>query len=301
MGYRDPVPLEVQLEAASKVKGLRGVGLDYPYQFQDPVKLKEHLANVGLELWTVELGLYPDRKWKLGAFTAPDSAIRREAIEMCKEGLDAAVEAGATDVLLWPGQDGFDYPFQADYQDAWKRLIDGIIQVAEHRDDIPIAIEYKPKEPRIRLYVSTVGAALYLTQKIDKPHVGVAIDLGHSLMAGENPGEAVALLARESRLFQVHVNDNYSDWDHDMLVGSVSFWMTLEFFCWLQRVGYDGWYGIDVFPYREDGSQALCQSIHNTERMLELADRLLDLDLPAAQAQADALKASQLVWDAVLK
>jgi len=47
--------------------------------------------------------------------TSPDPNLRREAIQMCKDGLDAAAELKAVDVLLWPGQDGYDHPFQVDY------------------------------------------------------------------------------------------------------------------------------------------------------------------------------------------
>lgn len=34
-GYREPLELEEQFREAAKIKGLSGVGLDYPYQFID--------------------------------------------------------------------------------------------------------------------------------------------------------------------------------------------------------------------------------------------------------------------------
>ncbi len=300
-GYCDGLPFERQLAEIAKIKGLRGLGFDYPYQFKDPVKLKGQLDNVGMELWTVELGLYPDRKWKLGTLTSPDPAIRREAIRMCKDGLDAAAELKAVDVLLWPGQDGYDYPFQVDYLKAWDWLVEGLIELAEHRPDVLIAVEYKPKEPRTHLHVNTAGTLLYLLKCVDKPNLGATIDLGHSLFAGEGPAEAVAMLAREGKIFQVHVNDNYRDWDHDLIPGSVSFWESLEFMYWLRRVGYDGWYGMDIYPYRENGPAALQMCVRNTERLLDMAGKLLESDLSLAHAKADALLAIQIVWDAVLK
>jgi xylose isomerase len=300
-GYSDALPFERQLEEAAKVRGLRGVAFDYPYQFKDPVRLRKQIDNVGLEMWTVELGLYPDRKWKLGTFTSPDPNIRRDAIKMCKDGLDAAAELKAVDVLLWPGQDGYDYPFQVDYVKAWDLLVEGLVEIAEHRPDVKIAVEYKPKEPRAHIHVGSVGTLLYLLRCVGKPNVGATIDLGHSLVAGEGPGEAVALLARDRKLFQVHVNDNYRDWDHDLIPGSVCFWESLEFFYWLRRVGYDGWLGMDIYPYRENGAAALQLCVANTERLMDMAAKLLESNLTAAQAKADPVLATQVVWDTILK
>ena len=59
------------------------------------------------------------------------------------------------------------------------------------------------------------------------------------------------------KLKQVHLNDNYRDWDHDLIPGSVTVWEHIEFFYWLQKLGYDGWYSLDIFPYREDGIEAV--------------------------------------------
>ena len=50
-GYRDPVSLDEQVRLAEKVKGLRGIGLDYPYQFNDADirRVKKFLAETGFE------------------------------------------------------------------------------------------------------------------------------------------------------------------------------------------------------------------------------------------------------------
>ena len=301
-GYRDPMPLDEQIRTASKIEGLRGIGLDYPYQFNDGEigRVRSLLTETGFELCTLEVGLYPDRKWKLGTFTAPDPGIRREAIEMSKRGLEVAAELGAYDVLLWPGQDGFDYPFQVDYSESWKLLIDGIGEVASHRPDVKISIEYKPKEPRANIFIRNAGTLLYLMNTIGLPNIGATIDYGHSLVAGENPAESAVLLAREGKLFQVHVNDNYRDWDHDMLVGTVTFWETLEFFYWLKRCDYDGWYVLDVFPYREDGMAAFQQCVTNMEMMFGMVAEIDEKSLGDAMSRSDAVESCKVLWQLLM-
>lgn len=299
-GYREPMGLEQQLEAAANIRNLTSVGLDYPYQFSDPAKVKALLARYGLTLSTIELGLYPDRKWKRGTFTSPDPAIRREAIAMCKRGLDVAADMAVDDVLLWPGQDGFDYPFQADYAESWRLLVEGIREVAAYRPDVRIGIEYKRMELRTNLYVRNAGVLLYLLGEIGMQNVGATVDLGHSLVAGENPAEAAALLARAGKLFQVHVNDNFRDWDHDLIVGSACFWETLEFFYWVERSAYTGWYVLDICPYREDGAAALQEGVDRVRWFIDRARELGSSALAHHLAEADAVTANRLVWRSVV-
>lgn len=302
-GYRDPINLEDQIKLASGIEGLRGVAFDYPYQIKDedigPVR--KMVSGVGLEIATLEVGLYPDRKWKFGTICSPDPGIRRDAIEMSKRSLEIAEEIGAPDVLFWPGQDGFDYPFQADYMHSWKLLLDGMSEIAAHRPNVRIAIEYKPKEPRANIFVRNAGTLLYIIKTLGMPNVGATIDFGHSLVAGENPAEAAVLLAREDALFQVHVNDNYRDWDHDLVVGTVSFWETLEFFYWLLRCGYDGWYLMDVYPYREDGLTAFRECVYSMEKYLDMAKTLLDSGLNEFLIKADAMSSSKLIREMLFK
>ncbi|TFG60986.1 MAG: hypothetical protein E4H36_11155, partial [Spirochaetales bacterium] len=221
-GYKPSLTLGEQMTAARGVRGLTGIGLDYPYQFTKADEVKPLLEQTGFAMVTVEIGLYPDKKWKDGTYTSPDPGIRRESIEMSKKALDAAAELGAEDVLMWPGQDGFDYPFQSDYLKYWGLLADAVGEVASYRQDVKIAIEYKKQEPRTNCYIRNAGVLLKLLDDVGMGNVGGCVDLGHSLACGENPGEAVALLHRAGKLFQVHINDNYRDWDHDLIVGSVS-------------------------------------------------------------------------------
>ncbi len=300
-GYRPPMTLEEQMEAASAIQGLTGTGLDYPYQFTDAAQVKPLLKKYKLEFVTLELGLYPDAKWKSGTYTAPDPGVRRDAIEMSKKALDVAAELGSPDVLMWPGQDGFDYVFQTDYRESWKLFADAVGEIASHRPEMKIALEYKRQEPRAHCFVRNAGVLLNLLKDVNLPNVGGCLDLGHSLAAGENAGEAVALLSEAGKLFQVHVNDNYRDWDHDLIIGSVHFWETLEFFYWLRRCGWDGWFILDIFPYREDGSSALQEGVNRVQRFLDLAEKIDGAALRERLLKADAIGANALIWEQVVR
>ena len=40
------------------------------------------------------------------------------------------LEAGVMN--LWPGQDGFDYPFQINYVAQWNLIVEALIETAQH-------------------------------------------------------------------------------------------------------------------------------------------------------------------------
>ena len=62
----------------------------------------------------------------------------------------------------WPGQDGYDYCFQADYSRERDWFADCVKECCRHRRDVRVAVEYRSKEPRNRSYVSNVSTALLM-------------------------------------------------------------------------------------------------------------------------------------------
>src|SRR3954469_5860026 len=137
--------------------------LDINYPFSDPDitvdEVRDALDAAGIEPWCITPHIYM-REFTGGAFTNPDAAVRRRALDVCAEAVDVAKQLGAPTVKLWPGQDGFDYPLQADYREVWRRSVEGVSTVAAMDDDIRVAIEYKAKEPRVHISFSTAARTL---------------------------------------------------------------------------------------------------------------------------------------------
>jgi xylose isomerase len=210
--------------------------------------------------------------------------------------MDLAVELECDTILLWPGQDGYDYLFQADYiaERAW--FTEGVKEVCAYRDDVRVGLEYKTKEPRTHSYINNLGTTLLMIQAIGEPNCGVVLDFGHALLGYENPAESVALLKQYGdKLLQVHINDNYRYWDDDMIVGSVHTLEFLEFFYWLRRTGYEGWISIDQYPYREDGKEAVTESAAWMDFLETLIDRADMDEIAEILKKKNAISASQLM------
>ena len=47
-GYREAMTLAEQIAAASKIKGLTAIGLDYPYQFDEAAEIKLRVCSEAL-------------------------------------------------------------------------------------------------------------------------------------------------------------------------------------------------------------------------------------------------------------
>lgn len=268
--------LQEKFSEVAKIKSSRGVEIIYPAEFtyEQIDEVKNLLREYKLQVSGILVDLFANPKWIFGSFTAKDEKIRKEALETSIQSIEVAERLDCKIVTLWLGHDGYDYPFQVDYNEKWDMLVEGIREVASQKTNMKIAIEYKLKEPRTHIFIGTAAKALLLVNDVGFKNVGVTFDIGHAFYSYESPAESISLLHRYGKLFHVHFNDNYRDWDHDMIVGSVNFWDTLEAIYWLRKINYNGWLSLDIYPYREDVREACERSIENIELMSKLIDKV---------------------------
>ena len=144
--------------------------------------------------------LWTQAKWGRGSLAAPDAPTRRAAVDEVKKVLDWAAELACPYIDVWPGQDGYDYAFQADYPEAWKWLRDGLVECAAHNDKVRLLVEYKLKEPRTHCFVNSAAKVLLLLAGAEK--IGVLLDVGHAMAAGgvRRRGRGPAGQLRQARL-----------------------------------------------------------------------------------------------------
>lgn len=266
--YGEPNSIEERLQRIKQVEGATGVEIIYPYDLKELGKVKRVLDDLGLSVSSVNLNVKAEPIWRDGSFTSTSAEGRAQAVRWLKEAMDVAAELGADLVTTAPLNDGFEYPFQMDYRQAWEWLVESIREGASHRSDVKVSVEYKKSEPRSRVILDTAAKSLVLCEQVGLANVGVTIDMGHALYAGETSAQAISLLASAGRLFLVHVNDNYRDWDWDLVPGTVNFWDLVEAMYYLRRFGYRGWYVADVFPARTEP----IETFSSTYQMLNLAE-----------------------------
>jgi xylose isomerase len=292
-------PSATQLaERAATVRGLTHVDLNFPDHVAADPEIAKPIRDLGLEINGFAMRYYTNPAFKLGALTNPDPAVRREAIDLTKRGIDAAMRAGAPLMTLWLGQDGFDYAFQADYARLWDLEISGIREIADHDRSCSISLEYKPNEPRAYSLLPDCATTLIAIRAAGAPNLGVTIDFAHSLYADEEPAFAAMLAAKESRLFGVHLNDGNGKRDDGLMVASVHTLKTLELLLEIRRSNYAAPLYFDTFPDLTglDPVRECEVNIATVRRLLKVAAILeRDEGLAAALDKQDAVEALDLV------
>ena len=299
-GYAPAVSTLEMIDRAAEVEGLSAV--DVPYPFTPGVTLEQvqkALDEHNLSVTGVTPEIYL-RRFGKGAFTNPDPGVRREALALMNDAAGIVRALDGQYLKIWPGQDGWDYPFQVNHHDLWALAVDGMRELAAANSDLRIAIEYKPREPRVKMTWDSAARSILGIQQIGLDNVGVLLDFGHSLYGGESPADAAQLLIDHGVLYGMDVNDNLRGWDDDLVVGTVHLTEIFEFFYTLRINNWEGVWQLDQFPFREDTVEAARLSIETLKAIYRALD---DLDMPAlrdAQARQDALAAQRIVQRALL-
>ena len=303
-GYKEEVPIDQMIKTAATVPGLKGLELVETWHInQDNAdEVLKLLSDNGLQLSMMIPDLWASGKWGMGSLTANDEKIRQDAVDTIKRAMDMAAQTGCNLVDVWLGQDGYDYPFQADYLKAWDRMVEGLRECADHNKDVIVGMEYKIREPRTHCYIGTIGKNIMLFDAIKRDNLGIVLDVGHSLEGYESMAESAALSKYfGDRLTYLHLNDNWRIWDDDMMVGSVHTIELLELLFWLEKIGFDGWYSLDIFPYRDDAVGVATESfnwIHDLRACIADAGMQKFEEVIAAGDQA---KAAKLIREAMLR
>lgn len=275
MQYKPDEALQSKLESASKIKGLDGLELCYPADFEDVDVLKSLLEKYEFGVSSINVRSRRTGRWLRGSFSSAIEKERGEVVDDFRRAMDIAVDLGSPRISSCPLNDGHDYVFEMNYFDAYKYAEETFRAICEHNTDVKVCIEYKWNDPRTRSLFGTAGETLSFCQSVGVPNLGVTLDIGHSLQAGERPAQSVALLKRAGRLFYVHLNDNDRNWDWDMIPGAFNFWEFIEFFYYLREAGYtDDWYAYDVLSKEVDTVEHFNLVTRLTRQLEGLTDRI---------------------------
>jgi xylose isomerase len=298
-GYAPPVTTLEQIDRAGQVGDLSYV--DVPYPFTEGVTVDDVSAALkrnGLRAIGVTPEIYM-RKYAKGAFTNPDPQVRADLLAFLNEAADVVRALDARYLKVWPGQDGWDYPFQVSHAEQWELAVSGMRELAQANPDVKMVIEYKPREPRVKMFWDSAAKTVLGIKAMGVDNVGVLLDFGHALFGGESPAASAQLLIDHGLLWAMDVNDNLRGWDDDMVVGTVHPVEVFEFFYTLKVNGWEGVWQLDQFPFREDTVEAARLSIRFLKAIHRALDEV-DIDaLRAAQSAQDAMRAQRLVQDAL--
>lgn len=297
-GYGPEYTIPEMFERIASIDKITGVELVSNWQItpENAPEIKKLCNDHNLEVVSILPDHFSQKKWGKGAFTSTDKNIRADAVQVTKTLMDLAAEMDCKKLTIWNGQDGYDYPFTANYMQELEWLQEGIRECADHRKDIQLAIEYKVREPRLHCYLSNVYSTLMFLKEVNRDNVGITVDFGHCIIAHENPAEAIAACKLYGdKLFHVHVNDNFGVWDDDCITSTEHVIETMEFMYWLKKTNYDGWFSFDHYTPRLDGRDALIEGINWMEDITAVVDKIDDAKMEEMFKNVNAVEMSKMV------
>ena len=282
------------------------------YEFHYPYELsRDNLDEVrealdGHGIYCLASGLHLDPRNGKGGLSSPDDAIRDEALRVTLDACEFAGEIGAH-FIIWPGIEGYNYPFQTPYRESWARFIDGVGQAATALagHGKKLFLEHKNSEPAMKIFMRNIGMTLHVIHKLRAQgidNVQVNMDWQHLLMNGEHLPEYAALLDAEGLLGHQHANSGWGIFDDDNMVGATAFMETVELAIELRRADYGAngeRLGFDLYPYTEDQVAAVKRSVEQWHFIDEVGQRIDGDALREAQQRKDAVAAYELVYAAL--
>jgi xylose isomerase len=310
-GYQPEHAHESTADKAHRaVEGLGELIDDYEFHFPQelsPDNLDEVRAALGGHgIYAVAGGLHLDPRFGRGGLVSPDPDTRAEALRLTLEGAEFAGSIGAH-LIIWPGIEGYNYPFQTPYAESWAWLVDGLGQAAAimDRHGRKMFLEHKNSEPAMKILMRNIGMTLHVIHKLRAQgidNIQVNMDWQHLIMNGESLAEYAALLSAEGLLGHQHGNSGWGTFDDDNMVGATAFMETLELAVELRRAKYGSQgerLGLDLYPYTEDQVAAVRRSVLQWRFIDDVASRIDDAALRQAQSRKDAVAAYELVYGAL--
>src|ERR1700745_4196133 len=302
------------VSTADKVRtAVEGLGdLMDDYEFHYPQELsRDNLDDVraaldGHGIYAVATGTHLNPRYGKGGISSPDDSVRNAALAEAFEAAELAGDIGAQ-MILWPGVEGYNYPFQTPYAESWARFVDGVGQVASRcaTHGVTLFLEHKNSEPAMKIFMRNIGMTLHVIHKLRGQgidNVQVNMDWQHLIMNGENLAEYAALLSAEGLLGHQHANSGWGTFDDDNMVGATAFMETLELAIELRRANYGAngeRLGFDLYPYTEDQVGAVKRSVLHWRFIDGVAAKIDEEALREAQQAKDAVRAYEIVYAAL--
>ncbi len=301
-----PRTVQEKLTDAAKVNELTGlapsVALHIPWDtVDDYAALKQHAADLGVALGTINSNTFQDDLYKFGSLTHVDVSVRQKAIDHHYECIEIMHQTGSQDLKIWLA-DGTNYPGQGDIRGRQDRLADSLRQIYDRLgDDQRLVLEYKFFEPAFyHTDVPDWGTSYAQVTALGERAL-VCLDTGHHA-PGTNIEFIVAQLLRLGKLGSFDFNSRFYA-DDDLIVGAADPFQ-------LFRILYEVVRGGALEP--DSGVAFMLDQCHNVEdkvpgqirsvlNVQEMTARALLVDasaLTSAQEAGDVLGANAIVMDA---
>jgi len=168
-----------------------------------------------------------------------DRGLREWRIKYTKQCIDLASDLGAKNISITSGRPLPGCPPEIGIEN-FKKSIEEIIAYGE-RKGISLGIEYEPG-----LLIESAEEILELMKEVDSDNLGVNLDVGHVVVAGEDPTEVIHLLS--PWLFNIHIEDIKGRKHYHLIPGYGNIDLNKVYLA-LKDVGYERFVTVELYTY----------------------------------------------------
>lgn len=251
MTHPNPVSVllsSLPLDFAPAVRLAAALGfthVDVIARTERPAEHLEALADAGVHVACTPLGRgLPDGC----TLDAPAIEVRREALRLCQQQAADAARLGATHCYVVPGTDAS--------AEGLTRFADACRLLADYAAGrmLRLCIEHVPGRA-----LPTAAATLAWLDGLERPELGLLLDIGHCLISREDP--AAVIRQAGGRLGYVHFDDNdgVGDLHWPLLTGQLTQETLQATLAALRDAGYSGALALELNAGNPDPVEALRQ------------------------------------------
>jgi len=190
--------------------------------------LGEHQQRSGVKLLWGTANLFSHRRFMSGAASNPDPALFAMAALQVRDALQATLELGGENYVLWGGREGYETLLNTRVGQELDQLGRFLNLVVEHKHRIgfkgAILIEPKPREPSKHQYDFDVATVYgFLCRYGLEREVKVNIEANHATLSGHSFEHEIAMAAALGILGSIDMNrgDAQLGWDTDQFPNNV--------------------------------------------------------------------------------
>ncbi len=202
------------------------------------------MEATGVKLLWGTANLFTHRRYMSGAATNPDPEVFAFAAATVKTCMDATIQLGGENYVLWGGREGYETLLNTDLkrerQQAGRFLQMAVDYKYKKGFKGTILIEPKPQEPSKHQYDYDVATVYGFLKDFGlENEVKVNIEQGHAILAGHSFEHELALAASLGIFGSIDMNKNdyQSGWDTDQFPTNVPE-MTLAYYEVLKAGGF---------------------------------------------------------------
>jgi len=297
--YGEVVSIEQRIEMLYELAeyGVKAIEGHYEWEItEENLPLYQKVQEkTGIRISQIGPNTFSKKEYEFGTLSHPVGKVRDEATKKLIDVLKLVKAADADACGLWPGIDGYTYPYGHPFYQMWENFEGALADAMDEVPGVMVRIESKPCEPIPNNIYRTSADALLLARDIEarlknpinrqlldegKCLVGMQPEIGHIRMGYEDTPFVFSRICREGRMSHPHFNSQpLGNYDQDLNTGVVEWDQAEAGLLALKMAGFDEFIGIDINPERMPPIKAIKNNIRVLEIMNERIERLPYEDL----------------------